>query len=308
MFALNRIAGGPGVLGVPIAIFITALIARWPNGNFLTVDEAYHWIALSKRFATAISTGNFADTFYFGHPGVTTLWFGVAGHWLYDVLTSAGIIDRGRETFYTIIRLPAALLTSLAIGLSYPLLRRLFGLPAALLAALFWIGEPFLVAHSQLFHMDATLASLMTLSLLLLLIALQRSEHTLSSSPWWIGSGVVFGLGLLTKSPVLLLVPITGLVALIRQNMSIRHARSWVIALLRCIPPLCVWGAVAVAVWIALWPAMWVRPIATTWGVISEIFFDGGAPHPWGNFFLGRAVADPGPFFYLVAIPFRLAP
>ncbi len=308
MAAFHRVLSDHAASGSLVALFLLALIARWPNGNFLTVDEAYHWIALSKRFATAISIGNFADTFYFGHPGVTTLWFGVAGHWLYDVLTSAGIIDRGKETFYTIIRLPAAVLTALAIGLSYPLLRRLFGLPAALLAALFWIGEPFLVAHSQLFHMDATLASLMTLSLLLLLITLQRSEHTLSSSPWWIGSGVVFGLGLLTKSPALLLVPIAGLAALIRQNMSIRHARSWVIALLRCIPPLCVWGAVAVAVWIVLWPAMWVRPIATTWGVVSEIFFDGGAPHPWGNFFLGRAVADPGPLFYLVAIPFRLAP
>jgi len=293
---------------LPVMLFILAMIARWPNGNFLTVDEAYHWISLSKRFASAVSNGNFADTFYFGHPGITTLWLGVAGHWLYETLSAAEVINESRDTFYPLMRLPAALLTALAIALSYPLLKRLFGVHIALLAALLWIGEPFLVAHSQLFHMDATLTSLMTVSLLLLLMALERRERSLSSSPWWIGSGVVFGLGLLTKSPVLLLAPMAGLAALLQQRESLRDIRSFVIALLRCIPPMFVWGGVAAIVWVALWPAMWVRPVDVIWGVVSEILFDGGAPHPWGNFFLGRAVDDPGPLFYLVAIPFRLAP
>ena len=54
----------------PVALFALAMAARWPNGRFLTVDEAYHWISLSRRFATAVATGNFADTFYFGHPAV----------------------------------------------------------------------------------------------------------------------------------------------------------------------------------------------------------------------------------------------
>lgn len=295
-------------LVVPIFIFLLAIIARWPNGAFLTVDEAYHWISLSKRFATALSTGNFADTFYFGHPAVTTLWLGVAGHWMYETLSAAEVISEGKDTFYPLMRFPAVLLTSLAIALSYLLLKRLFGFHVALLAALLWIGEPFLAAHSQLFHMDATLASLMTVSLLLMLITLKRSDGSLSRSPWWIGSGAAFGLALLTKSPALLLAPMAGLVALLRQRDSVRDIRSFVNALLRCILPLCVWGGIAAAIWVALWPAMWVRPVDTTQRVLDEIFLDGGAPHPWGNFFLGRAVDDPGPLFYLVVIPFRLAP
>ncbi|MFQ3631583.1 glycosyltransferase family 39 protein [Roseiflexus sp.] len=308
MAAFHRVMRDHAASGSLIALFLLALIARWPNGAFLTVDEAYHWISLSKRFATAVANGNFADTFYFGHPGIITLWLGVAGHWLYETLTASDIINERKEAFYATIRLPAALLTSFAIALSYPLLKQLFGAPIALLAALLWVGEPFLVAHSQLFHMDATLTSLMTLSLLLMIVALDDRTHSLSASPWWIGSGVVFGLGLLTKSPALLLVPMAGLVTLLRQAESIRDVRSFVGALLRCVPPLAVWSSAAAVVWIALWPAMWVKPVAITWGVVSEILFDGGAPHPWGNFFFGRAVADPGPLFYLVAIPFRLAP
>ncbi|GIW00096.1 glycosyltransferase family 39 protein [Roseiflexus sp.] len=308
MAAFTHVLSRRAVPAVPVILFLLAIIVRLPNGIFLTVDEAYHWIALSKRFATTLSTGNFADTFYFGHPAVTTLWLGVAGHWLYDTLTVPEIIGEGKDTFYPLVRLPAALVTALAIALSYPLLKRLFGFHLALLAALLWIGEPFLVAHSQLFHMDATLTSLMTLSLLLMLIALEDGERPLSRSPWWIGSGLVFGLGLLTKSPALLLIPMAGLIALFRQWDAIRDIRSFVKALIGCVAPLCVWGGIAAIVWTVLWPAMWVKPLATTWGVVSEILFDGGAPHPWGNFFMGRAVDDPGPLFYLVAIPFRLAP
>jgi 4-amino-4-deoxy-L-arabinose transferase-like glycosyltransferase len=293
---------------VPIMIFLLALMARWPDGAFLTVDEAYHWISLSKRFATALSTGNFADTFYFGHPAVTTLWLGIAGHWMYETLSTPEIISESRDAFYPLMRLPAVVLTALAVALSYPLLTRLFGFHIALLAALLWTGEPFLVAHSRLFHMDATLTSLMTISLLLLLVALEDGKRDLSRSPWWIGSGVVFGLALLTKSPALLLVPVAGLAALLRQRESIHDIRSGVRALIRCAVPLCVWGGVAAVVWVALWPAMWVKPVDTVQRVVNEIFFDGGAPHPWGNFFLGRAVDDPGPLFYLVAIAFRLAP
>ncbi|MCS6939644.1 MAG: glycosyltransferase family 39 protein, partial [Roseiflexus sp.] len=237
MAAFKHVLSRHAASVVPITIFLLALIARWPNGAFLTVDEAYHWISLSKRFATALSTGNFADTFYFGHPAVTTLWLGMAGHWMYETLSATDVISEGRDAFYPLMRLPAALLTSFAVALSYLLLRHLFGFHIALLATLLWTGEPFLVAHSQLFHMDATLASLMTVSLILMLIALKHGEGSLSRSPWWIGSGAAFGLGLLTKSPALLLVPMAGLVALIRQQDSIRDVRSFMNALLRCIPP-----------------------------------------------------------------------
>ena len=294
---------------MPVVLFILAMAARWTHERFLTVDEAYHWISLSRRFANAVASGNFADTFYFGHPAVTTLWLGALGHKIYEALTVLEILAEHPATFYAIMRLPPAALTALVLALAYPLMERLVGRTIALLAALLWIGEPFLVAHSQLFHMDATLTSLMTLSLLLMLVALQSSPRSFIQSPWWIASGLVAGLGMLTKSPALLLAPLAGLVIVIGQGLpSTLTIRTVVMLVWRCIPPLAVWYSMAALAWVALWPAMWVQPLATIWGVTNEIMFNGGAPHPWGNFFLGRAVADPGPFFYLVAIPFRLAP
>ncbi|MGQ9828864.1 MAG: glycosyltransferase family 39 protein [Roseiflexus sp.] len=293
----------------PVVLFILAMAARWPNGRFLTVDEAYHWISLSRRFATAVATGNFADTFYFGNPAVTTLWLGALGHTIYDALTVSEILQEHPATFYAIMRLPPAALTALVLALAYPLMERLVGRTIALLAALLWIGEPFLVAHSQLFHMDATLTSLMTLSLLLMLVTLQSGTRSFVRSPWWIASGLVAGLGMLTKSPALLLAPLAGLIVVISRGLPAPLTfRSAYMTVLGYIPPLAIWWSMAALVWIALWPAMWVQPLATIWGVTNEIMFNGGAPHSWGNFFLGRAVDDPGPLFYPVAIPFRLAP
>lgn len=81
---------------MPVVLFILAMAARWTHGRFLTVDEAYHWISLSRRFANAVASGNFADTFYFGHPAVTTLWLGALGHKIYEALTVPEILQNTR--------------------------------------------------------------------------------------------------------------------------------------------------------------------------------------------------------------------
>jgi hypothetical protein len=57
-----------------------------------------------------------------------------------------------------------------------------------------------------------------------------------------------------------------------------------------------------------LWPALWAGPVTALKLVVRQARYDGGEPHILGNFFLGRAVEDPGPLFYFVAIPLRLTP
>jgi hypothetical protein len=64
----------------------------------------------------------------------------------------------------------------------------------------------------------------------------------------------------------------------------------------------------AFAVFVALWPAAWADLRGSIGSILHQASSDGGSPHGWGNFFFGRAVADPGLLFYPVALAFRLAP
>ncbi len=114
-------------------------------GLFLTVDEANAWIPRSLRFLDALQAGSFAGMKFPGHPGVTTMWLGSAGIWLYRLLVEAGFFPG--EPFPVMLlfyRLPAALAHGAALLVGYALLRRLLSPAVALLAALLWATDPFL--------------------------------------------------------------------------------------------------------------------------------------------------------------------
>ena len=55
-------------------------------------------------------------------------------------------------------------------------------------------------------------------------------------------------------------------------------------------------------------PAMWVAPETAVGDMLAEALLNGGAPHAWGNYFLGQSIADPGPLFYPVAVLWRSSP
>src|SRR5262245_46858993 len=58
----------------------TALLPRVLGlADFITTDEAYHWIARTERFADAVADRRWAATLQTGHPGVTLMWLGSLG-------------------------------------------------------------------------------------------------------------------------------------------------------------------------------------------------------------------------------------
>jgi 4-amino-4-deoxy-L-arabinose transferase-like glycosyltransferase len=300
------------------AIFVLALLPRvWAPAVFVTVDEAYHWLERALRFRQALLAGDYAATNLVGHPGVTTMWLGALGLHLRSWLIGAGMVDGDSLFIYrALARLPVALANSFCIALAYAPLRRLFHARVAVLAALLWAGEPFLVAHGQLLHVDALLTSFLLLGVLCALVAF-RFDEAAPAWPfvprwrWLVASGACGALALLTKSPAVLLPPMVGLIALaglLRAAPAWGALRDWRPWLRAYALPLLAWGALAAALWFAFWPAAWVDPLGSVWSVLNQAEADGGTPHAWGNFFFGRAVADPGALFYPVAIAFRLAP
>jgi Dolichyl-phosphate-mannose-protein mannosyltransferase len=321
---LPRAASAPLISG---AIFLLALAPRaLALGRFTTVDEAYHWFERARQFLAAIRAGDWSATNLIGHPGVTTMWLGALGVATHQALAAWGLATwPDPELLRVMFRLPVAVVTSLCIALGYLLLRRLLPTRVALLAALLWAADPFLVAHSQLLHVDALLTSFITLTLLAALLAfgLDAAAGPVRWPPL-IASAVAGGLALLTKSPAIVLPPMVGLIALVagwrqdkgrraedegRARQPGRRFPAFVFRLSSfVIPPLLAWVGIATMVWLALWPAAWIDPLGAVGSVIHQVQADGGSPHGWGNFFMGRAVADPGPLFYPVAVALRLTP
>jgi 4-amino-4-deoxy-L-arabinose transferase-like glycosyltransferase len=307
-----RLGAVPGTLrqaGIALGLFVLALLPRTlAQGSFVTVDEAYHWFGRAQKFLAALQSGDYAATNLIGHPGVTTMWLGSIGLTLQRWLGALGWVGLDNpDTQRIFLRLPVGIVTALCVALAYPLLRRLFGGRVALLATLLWACDPFLIAHSQLLHTDALVTSFMTISLLAALVAFRVDEGIQGNSgtirwPLLLASALVGGLALLTKSPSILLAPMVGLTALVTGWRSSRWSRRLPLV------PLLAWGITVLAVWFALWPAAWVDLGDAIYSMYGQARYDGAVPHAWGNFFLGQAVADPGPFFYPVALAFRLTP
>jgi 4-amino-4-deoxy-L-arabinose transferase-like glycosyltransferase len=318
-----RVSSVP-VWAVALLVSLVALVPRaWGLDDFYTIDEGYHWLGRVAAFSAALAAGDWAGTNLTGHPGVTTMWLGSLGR----VLALAnGVPDPGwaggGAAYLGVVRLPLALVNALGVGLGYLLLRRVFAPSLALLAALLWASEPFVVAHSRVLHLDALLTTLLTLSLLAL-IAHCRSQITDPHTPTLndaaqrrfktyasgfnlqlvIVSGGLWGLALVTKAPSLVLAPVAALVLVALAPMAGLWPRlRW------ALPRLMLWGTTALAVAFIAWPALWVTPVQAAGGVIHEIIANGGQPHHSGNFFWGEAVAVPGPLFYGVVVGLRTTP
>lgn len=303
---------------------LLALLPRVAGlADFLTTDEAYHWITRVERFSAAVAEGRWADTALTGHPGVTTMWLGSAGLWLERALLGAGRIAAPTPVEHLAwLRLPGGTLHALVVPAAYLLLRRLVQPRTALLAAGLWACSPYLIAHGRLLHLDALLTDFVTLSVLLLLYGMQSAKcrgqnetprpavlHAALGT-----SGVLAGLALLTKGPALILLPFAGLLVLgyelerTAQRRAPRTTHYVVRTLRRTTAMYALWLAVALLTVLALWPALWAAPGAALGRYVGEIVSNGGRPNGDGQFFLGRAVDDPGPLFYPLANLFRTTP
>lgn len=294
-------------------VFLLALLPRlYALGSFLTIDEV-KWAEGAAQFLLALASGRLAETYWHFHPGITITWGSALALWAAcagqaDLAGCA--LDRVEHLAGTIgwLRLSPALLTSLGVAGVYLLGRRLAGETWALLAALLLAFDPFFIAHSRILNGDAGAAILMFLSLLAFLDFLLRpaARPPAVLQPSLLLSAFFAGLAWLTKLPsplIGLFVAGLGLLALLRawRRFGPAPARRWLLVL-------AIWFGVAGATFGLLWPAMWVAPLQTLRLMVADSFSVGEVGSGHDTFFLGRVVADPGPWFYPYVIAFRLTP
>jgi hypothetical protein len=291
-------------------ISVVALLFYLPDlGRFVVGDEVDFWVPRSEKFLLALAQGDFAGTAIAPHPGVTTMWLGMMGIFLRRAVRVLGLVQEvSFPTLLALMRLPVVLIHVSGIVAGYALLRRLLPGAVALLAALLWATDPFVLGFGRVLHVDGLAGTFATLSLLMACASwhvLNTTDLYMPRFPWLLiaGSGVCAGLAFLSKSPALAVVPIVGLLALREWKME---TGKWRIG--HATQHLLLWGTTFVLTIVAMWPAVWAAPMEVYNLLRVGVEVEGSSPHMLGNFFMGQQVDAPGALFYPVALALRTTP
>jgi hypothetical protein len=315
----RRLSRNVKQLIIALGLFLLALGPRaFGLGVFITPDER-RWIERSVQFFSAISIGNFADTFQTGHPGVTTKWTGTIGllirylsqarqpslTGLWAFLEAVPVDPSVSAEYLPVMRFPTVLLASACVVAVYFMVRQIFGDRAALLSGVLLALDPFYLSHSRVIHHDALATTFMTLAVLSFLICAWHGRWR----TFLVLSGLAAGLSFLSKGSAVFLVPFVGLLCGIGYLAQVETWRKMERgALIRWISAWLGWAAVALLIFFLLWPVTWVEPVSAIAGLFDKAIGYAEEAHTKGNFFLGRAVDDPGPLFYPVTLLFRMTP
>ncbi len=335
-----------------VVILLAALMARLSRLDVFVAADELRWVCRSLSFGQALASLQPRSTFLTGHPGVITMWLGtlaVPPGAAPDVLATCRATENasapsgvdaqalaGLAALLFRMRFAPALFNWLLLIPIYWLARRLLGALAAVLGLALLAFDPFVMAHSRVFHLDATLSSLLVLSVLTLLttrpqvedakrIETQRrrdaeeehqnvsserlsasaflsylSEGGESSWRWLIAAGALAGAALVQKVAAVFLWP-WAVLMLVYLGWRDRRLRGVIRATLL----FAVGGLIAV---LLIWPSAWSNPVGTVRGVADKAAVEGGNPHAGGNVFDEEVVDDPGPFMYIVAYGFRASP
>ncbi|HEX9225588.1 MAG TPA: glycosyltransferase family 39 protein, partial [Arthrobacter sp.] len=234
---------------------------------FTTIDEPF-WLHQSSNFYYALGQRDFASTIYAHHPAVTTMWIITGALLLYFPEYRAlqqGYLKPGKfEGFLAsygktplelleISRLIQVVVVVALLFSAFLLLRRMFGLASAALAAGMISVSPVFLGHSRILNHEALLA-------LFLLVAVLGLQVFLSERRWQFLaiSAVAAGLAQLSKSSGLPILPLGAAMILIDAvTRRSEKARTWLLDAARTFG---VWLAVMVATYVLFWPGMWITP------------------------------------------------
>lgn len=315
-----------------LGLFLLALLPRaYDLPRFVTADEA-KWVYRSAQFLAALLNGDLAATSVNLTPAVTTTWLGSLGLALFYRLNQAAInapftdwllsLPEFRADLPLLVasRWSMVIFTSLGVVIIYWLARRLFNPPLAFIGAVFIALDAHTIALSRVLGHDAPAAVFMTISLLLLLLAVKPAGKQWSREaeeisplpprpaallpvPKWallILSGAAAGLAFLSKAPALFLIPFA---ALLLGGSILSRALTLFEAVSRFI----LWGVAAYLTFILFWPAAWVDPLGRPWAVAENAFLSATDQEEADSEGYWR-VPDLGPAYYLVNGAFKLSP
>jgi len=292
------------VFALALLIFVVALVPRLYalEKEGVNPDERT-WHNRVDQFTSALGGGDLMATQLTSHPGQTLLWLGAA---VKKIGNFSGAFPYSVERFPVVHRamvFPIILITSATAVCVFLLLLKIAQPLVALAGGLFVGLDPFFIANSRVFQLDALLASFMILSTLSLLIYLKDRRWA-----FLVFSAVMGGLAILTKLTAVFLIPYILLVLVI-DLATASFNPSGLKSVTRRVFPAAAWLGMVGLVFVVLYPAMWSNPILALknvkWLLGQQELL--GA-HPGTSFFLGKVVPEPGTLYYLFVLALRSTP
>ncbi|KKS07472.1 hypothetical protein A3K01_02725 [candidate division WWE3 bacterium RIFOXYD1_FULL_43_17] len=277
-----------------ILFVLLFIVSRLPDlGHDTFNTDVWKWKARSYDFGTGVFTWDLEKTIQKYHPGVTLMWLGTAAIKVYNFYAESNPAENSIEMIFQlhfVQKLFVVIAIGVTLGLSFFVLRKLFGTRKALLVAALLSLEPFYIALTREFHLEGLMSTFMLASFLWLYY------YTLEpgNKKRLVVSAVFAGLAFLTKTSALFMFPYAGLVLLIEARKNIVSA----------LPKIGLWLLVFLGVFMAGWPAMWAFPgqaLAALYRGVSEI----GIEREHIQFYFGKLVEDPGFFYYFVVLGLR---
>lgn len=290
-----------------IAIFAIALVPRIIPRDHITIDEAAHWVGRSENFRQALIEGDWRSTSLAFHPGVMTMWSGMFGIIVDEIISGDDLRETDNLTYRINARRIISVVNAFLIALSFVFMIRLFPERIALLAALLAALSPYMIEHGSILHVDGLSTGFMYLSFLAGIIALGfdtggyvYNVQSQTRWPWWIASAIFGGLTMITKVTT---VSVFGILVFFMLVVNWRHLR-WRL-LPRQMGPFFAWGLIAIVTAVGLYPATW-----TAMDSVFDRFLTGVDNVYVGhyNYFLGEPTIHPGPLFYVVTTAYRITP
>ena len=255
------------LLLICFALFLPRLLSLEKDWSS---DEA-RWLSRSNAFIQGVFQGNFKESLQSYHPGVPTMWLGGIAIWTKygNTLGIPGDALITKETL-ALARTGISVTTGCMILLIAYMLYRLYNTQIAFFSTVFLAFDPFFLAQSRRLHTDALVACFLTLTILALLIYLNKSNKK-----YVIISGICFGLSCLSKSTAIAVLPyILFLFILYGSGISKRLFESQCIGKWKYIvDSLIIWCTSAALVFLGLWPVFWnisfyIRDIAVSYFVL----------------------------------------
>lgn len=301
-----------------VLLFLAILLPRIQQLDLYATADEDRWLRNSANFYYALARFDAPNTYQLHHPGVTTMWAGTAGLLVtypeyyrhphgyfddaqYNQFMRAEGIDQAQVLAAS--RFFMALGTSLLLLLSFWLAEKIIGFWPAYAGILLAGLDPFYISLTRLLHLDGLLTSFILAAVLAFFVYLFQGRKR----GYFILSGVLGGLALLTKSPALFLLPFIGLMLLL--DLVWRRERDWREWTLQGAKRLGGWVLLSLGTFIGLWPAMWVDLAFS----VSDYFFKAfiyAADTQHMNFYQGVPTfgSQLPAWFYLETILWRTSP
>jgi 4-amino-4-deoxy-L-arabinose transferase-like glycosyltransferase len=290
------------VLELALLLFLIFISFFYKLGyENINVDQ-FLWYDRTEKFFKALSEGKFASTYQQYHPGVTLMYLIGLGRLVYQKFTGdysswADITyeNFGTYNFYT--KLFVVIFCLLIIFYSAFVIYKITSSGKMSLAFLFFLFlESYYVGLIRNLHMDGILSVLIFSSVLSYYYGC-----TSKSSKYVIFSGILSGLGLLTKSPSIFILPFCGIIFL-SLFIKRKEDRKWLVQ------KTVIWLLLAILVFFALFPAMWVAPLDTLRRIIYDGVLDTGVSGGFNHYINDVRIRDPGFPFYFLVLKYRLTP